>query len=104
MRVIGETRRMRIEHAAIWTADVERLRAVYGHYLRAGDRYENASTGFESYFLELDRGARLELMQMASIPASRDGPMAHATAHLAFALGSEAAAPDPDGKRVELTV
>ena len=129
---------MRIEHAAIWTADLERLRAFYERYLgaRAGGRYENATNGFSSYFLELDGGARLELMQMASIPASRDDPIAQATglAHLAFALGSEAAVDelaarlaaddyrvvdgprrtgdgyyeaavlDPDGNRIELTV
>jgi lactoylglutathione lyase len=86
---------MPIEHAAIWTADLERLRAFYERYFgaRGGGRYENASTGFSSYFLELDGGARLELMQMASIPASRDDPIEQATglAHLAFALGSETA-------------
>ena len=129
---------MPIEHAAIWTADLERLRAFYERYLdaRAGNRYENEATGFASYFLEVGDGARLELMQMASIPVSRDDPMAQATglAHLAFALGSqeavdalaarlaadghrvvdgprrtgdgyyEAAALDPDGNRIELTV
>ncbi len=87
---------MRIEHAAIWTADLERLRAFYERYLgaRAGDRYENATNGFASYFLELDGGgARLELMQMTSIAASSDDPVVQATglAHVAFALGSETA-------------
>ena len=86
---------MRIEHAAIWTDDLERLRAFYERYLGAcaGDRYENATNGFTSYFLELDGDARLELMAMPSIPASRDDPIAQMTgfAHLAFALGSETA-------------
>ena len=104
---------MRIEHAAIWIVDLERLRAFYERYLgaRAGDRYENAST-------------------------SRDDPIAQATglAHVAFSVGSEAAVDelaarlaadgfrvldgprrtgdgyyeaamlDPDGNRIELTV
>jgi lactoylglutathione lyase len=129
---------MRIEHAAIWTSNLERLRDFYERYLgaRAGELYENAGNGFSSYFLELGDGARLELMSMASIPATRDDPLAQATgyAHLAFALGSEAAvdelasrlaadgygvvdgprrtgdgyyeaaALDPDGNRIELTV
>ena len=86
---------MRIEHAAIWTTDLERLRAFYERYLgaRACDRYENPANGFSSYFLELDGGARLELMQMASIPTTRDDPIAQATgyAHLAYSLGSEEA-------------
>jgi lactoylglutathione lyase len=87
---------MRIEHVAIWTADLERLRAFYERHLgvRAGDHYENATTGFSSYFLELEEGgARLELMSMPSIPETRDDPIAQATgiAHIAFALGSESA-------------
>lgn len=86
---------MRLEHAAIWTRDLEGLKQFYERYLgaRAGDRYVNSAKGFCSYFLEFDDGARLELMQMASIPDSRDDPIAQATGliHLAFALGSEAA-------------
>jgi lactoylglutathione lyase len=129
---------MRIGHAAIWTSDLERLRAFYEGYFRgrAGERYRNDAHGFSSYFLEFDAGPRLELMSMPSIPASRDDPIAQATgfAHLAFELGSEAAvdeladrlaadghrvidaprrtgdgyyeaaALDPDGNRVEITV
>jgi lactoylglutathione lyase len=86
---------VRLEHAAIWTRDLEGLKQFYERYLgaRAGDRYVNSANGFCSYFLEFDDGARLELMQMASIPDSRDDPIAQATGliHLAFALGSEAA-------------
>ena len=86
---------MRLEHAAIWTRDLDGLKQFYERYLgaRAGDRYVNSSKGFCSYFLEFDDGARLELMQMASIPDSRDDPIAQATGliHLAFAVGSETA-------------
>ena len=83
-----------IEHVAIWTDDLERLRAFYERYFGgvAGDRYENESTGFRSYFLELDGGARLELMQM---PAVAERPAGNhqrlGLAHIAFALGSEQA-------------
>ena len=86
---------MRIEHAAIWTSDLERLRAFYERYFggRAGERYDNPGTRFSSYFVEFGQGSRLELMAMPSIPASRDDPIAQASglAHLAFALGSESA-------------
>ncbi len=86
---------MRIEHAAIWTGDLERLRAFYERYLgaRAGALYANPANGFSSYFLTFDGGARLELMSMATIPATRDDALAQASgyAHLAFSLGSEAA-------------
>ena len=86
---------MRIEHVAIWTRELERLRAFYERWFgaRAGERYENASTGFSSYFLELGSGARLELMAMDSIPDSLADPLAQATGliHFAVSLGSEAA-------------
>ena len=86
---------MHIEHVAIWTRDLERLREFYERWFdaRAGERYENAANGFASYFLELGDGARLELMAMASIPDSRDDPLAQATGlvHVAVSLGSEAA-------------
>ena len=89
---------MHIEHVAIWTRDLERLREFYERWFggRAGERYENAANGFASYFLELGDGARLELMAMASIPDSRDDPIAQATGlvHLAVSLGSEAAVDD----------
>ncbi len=119
----------RIEHVALWTDDLERLREWYEQRLggRAGTRYENAANGFSSYFLEFDGGARLELMAM---PGQETG----LRAHVAFALGSrervdelteelraagipvldgprttgdgyyEAVVADPDGNRVELTV
>jgi lactoylglutathione lyase len=85
----------RIEHAAIWTRDLERLRGFYERYLgaHAGKLYVNEAKGFSSYFLELSEGARLELMAMASVPDSRNDPISQATGliHLAFSLGSEAA-------------
>ena len=125
-----------IEHVAIWTVDLERLRAFYERYFGgvAGERYENPSTGFRSYFLELD-GTRLELMQMPAVAERAEGDQQRlGWAHIAFALGSEQAVDeltdllrsdgyaildgprrtgdgyyesvvrDPDGNRVELTV
>jgi lactoylglutathione lyase len=83
---------VRIEHVAVWTRDLERLRGFYERYFgaTAGERYENAATGFSSYFLELESGARLELMQMASVPASRDDALAQFTGliHVAVSVGS----------------
>ncbi len=125
-----------IEHIAIWTDDLERLRAFYERYFGgiAGERYENESTGFRSYFLDLG-GARLELMQMPAVDERAAGDQQRlGLAHIAFALGSEQAVDeltdrlradgytildgprrtgdgyyesvvrDPDGSRVELTV
>jgi lactoylglutathione lyase len=81
-----------IEHVAIWTDDLEGLRAFYERYLGgiAGERYENASTGFHSYFLDLGGGARLELMQMPAVAERVAGDsQLLGLAHVAFALGSE---------------
>jgi lactoylglutathione lyase len=113
-----------IEHVALWTNDLEGLRWWYERWLgaRASERYENTDTGFASYFLEFEGGARLELMH-------RPGEAPGLRAHVAFSLGSqqavdalaaelgavegprttgdgyyEAVVLDPDGNRVELTV
>jgi lactoylglutathione lyase len=101
---------VRIEHVAVWTRDLERLRTFYERYLgaRSGERYENTATGFASYFLELDSAPRIELMQMPSIPTSRDDPLAQFTGliHVAVSVGSEAAVDElterlrADGHRV----
>ncbi|MDX1380758.1 MAG: VOC family protein [Xanthomonadales bacterium] len=84
---------MNIEHVAIWTRDLERLRAFYETYFQArpGEKYVNAGKGFESYFLEFASGARLELMSMPTIPDSRNDAEKQFTGliHLAFSTGSE---------------
>ena len=85
---------IRLEHAAVWTRDLERLRAFYERYFgaRAGERYASRNNpGFTSYFLRFPGdGARLELM---SLPALADAPAPPAAgwAHLALSLGSREA-------------
>lgn len=85
---------MHIEHVAVWTRDLERLRDFYIRFFQAeaGPRYANPRTGFQSYFLSFAQGARLELMQMPGIPESANDPLAQFTGlvHLAFSAGSEA--------------
>jgi lactoylglutathione lyase len=99
-------RAMKIEHVALWTGDIEALRAFYEGHLggRAGPRY--ARPGFASYFIEFggldggpDGGPRLELMQMPGI-APRDRSRQDAGwIHVAFAVGSRA---DVDRMTAEL--
>jgi len=83
---------MKIEHVAIYTKDLEALRAFYTKYFQAtsNDLYVNPRKRFHSYFLSFSGGARLELMQMESIPDSLNDPIAQATGiiHIAFSVGS----------------
>lgn len=81
---------MRIEHVAMWCADLEAQRRFYQHYFdaEASDLYCNSDKGFESYFLTFASGARLELMRQTNITAMATTPTL-GLAHLAFSLGSK---------------
>jgi lactoylglutathione lyase len=63
---------MTLEHVAIWTADLERLKIYYQQYFGgvANIKYVNEQKAFCSYFLTFNSGARLELMQRPDIPAN----------------------------------
>ena len=63
---------MTLEHVAIWTNNLETLKAYYIKYFnaRSNDKYRNEKTGFESYFLTFESGARLELMTRPGLPAN----------------------------------
>ena len=85
---------MQIEHIAIWTHNLEQLKAFYEIYFAAtaNKKYVNPTKQFESYFLTFQTGARLELMQMPTIPASQNSQATQCTGyiHLAFSVGSQA--------------
>lgn len=81
---------MRIEHVALYVRDLEGAREFFCRYFgaRAGARYHNERTGFMSYFLTFDEGARLEVM---TLPAMQDDPKAPNRTgfiHLALSVGS----------------
>jgi lactoylglutathione lyase len=86
---------MRIEHVAIWTHDLERLRQFYETYFggTANTKYVNPRKQFESYFITFADGARLELMQRPDVPASTNDVDQQFTGyiHLAFSIGSREA-------------
>ena len=82
-----------IEHAALWTPDLDRSRAFYERAFggEAGPRYYNPARRFTSTFLTFATGARLELMHRPDVTrALFDGPEPLGYAHLAFSVGSEA--------------
>jgi lactoylglutathione lyase len=63
---------MILEHVAIWTNDLEKLKEYYIKYFNAisNGKYINHQKRFESYFLRFESGARLELMRMTGIPGN----------------------------------
>jgi lactoylglutathione lyase len=83
----------RIEHVALWTRDLERLRDFYvSHFgARAGTPYRNPARAFDSCFLEFEGGARLGLMRTAAhgLVDAPPGAQRHGLTHLALAVGSE---------------
>ena len=82
---------MKIEHIALWVADLEAMRQFYETHFdaTAGERYHNSVKGFTSYFLTFSSGARLELMQRMDITEQALNTLGYA--HFAFALGSKQA-------------
>lgn len=84
---------MRIEHIAIWTKDLERLKDFYTQYFQAsaGQKYHNPGKGFQSYFLTFANGARLEIMQIPAL-TERNIPaegQVEGYAHISIAVGSK---------------
>jgi len=85
---------MAVDHLAVWTRDIERLRTFYERYFGAiaGRRYESATRlGFISCFLTFpEGGARLELMSLPDLADRAEGPAA-GYAHVAVSVGSRGA-------------
>jgi lactoylglutathione lyase len=82
---------MHIEHIALWTHDIERLKSFYETYFeaQASPKYTNTEKQFESCFLALGAGARMELMQTPTLVPPGKG-LTTGYAHLALSTGSEA--------------
>lgn len=82
---------MIIEHVALYVNDLESARDFFIKYLGAAsnDMYHNKKTGFRSYFLSFDRGARLEIMNKPEVCDSLRNPAQTGYAHIAFSVGSK---------------
>jgi len=95
---------MMLEHVAIWTVQLEELKAYYTRYFGAESNtlYFNPANGFKSYFLRFASGARLEIMSKPGIPANLNDTVLTqylGIIHLAFGVDSEA---EVDAKAEEL--
>lgn len=87
---------MKLHHVAIWTVDLEKMRAFYEKYFdaRPGPRYANERKQFTSYFLTLPGGGQLELMhrpEIPPVPGSADFREFLGYAHLGVTVGSREA-------------
>jgi lactoylglutathione lyase len=82
---------MVIDHVAIWTTQLEKLKDYYAKYFngRPNKKYLNKDRHFESYFVSFDSGTRLELMQMPGIPQNLNDPAGkqyQGIIHLSFGM------------------
>lgn len=84
---------MRIEHIAMYVTDLEAARDFFLTYFGAvsNEGYHNPKTGFRSYFLTFDDGARLEVMQKPQMVDAEKNLNRTGYAHIAFSLGSREA-------------
>lgn len=84
---------MRIEHVAAYVRDLYGARGFFEKYLgaSAGDEYHNSKTGFRSFFLTFEDGARLEIMTKPGVENVDAAIERLGFTHLAFSVGSERA-------------
>jgi len=83
---------MKIEHIAIWTNDIEKMKRFYLKFfkLKANEKYYNPKKEFSSYFLSFDTGARIELMHKPEIEKSfAELRTVLGLTHFAISLGSK---------------
>lgn len=81
---------MKIEHVAMYVNDLEGAKAFFEKYFGVVSNalYHNKNTGFRSYFLSFDDGARLEIMNKPGMTDPEKGPARTGYIHIAFSLGS----------------
>lgn len=80
---------MRIEHVALYVRDLYAARDFFTTYLgaAAGEEYHNPRTGFRSFFLSFEDGARLEIMTKPGVEEADAALERMGFTHLAFSLG-----------------
>lgn len=84
---------MKIEHIAMYVNDLEVAKEFFVKYLNgnANDGYHNKNTGFRSYFISFEDGARLELMKKPEMTDDKKSLTRTGFIHIAFSVGSKEA-------------
>jgi len=82
---------MKIDHIALYTTDIEKLRAFYERYFhaKAGEKYINPKKQFQSYLLSFSEGSRVEIMQKTGIPQRAQEDESLGLTHFAIAVGDK---------------
>ena len=88
---ILQGRRMVIEHILMYVNDLETAKDFFIKYLggRSNAGYHNEKTGFRSYFISFDDGARVELMNKPDLKDTEKHLSRTGYAHIAFSVGSK---------------
>ena len=82
---------MVIEHVAMYVNDLEKARDFFVSFLngKSNDGYHNKETGFRSYFVSFDGGARIEVMNKPEMSDDNKDLNRTGYVHLAFSVGSK---------------
>jgi len=82
---------VKISHIAVFVSDLEKSKAFYEHYFGgiAGEKYHNANTGLQTYFISFGGDVRLELMY-SPLKIQHTALNTMGYAHIAFSVGSRA--------------
>lgn len=82
---------MRIEHVAMYVNDLEKTKSFFSSYFgaKSNKMYHNVNTGFKSYFLTFDDGARLEIMNKPVMENCNSTLTRTGFIHIAFSVGSK---------------
>ena len=82
---------MKIEHIAMYVNNLESAKQFFEKYMGgvSNDMYHNEKTGFKSYFLTFDDGARLELMNKPDMEDTYKSLKRTGFIHIALSVGSK---------------
>ena len=81
---------IKIEYIAMYVNDLEGAKEFFDKYFNAksNEKYNNIKTGFQSYFLSFDGGARLEIMSKPNVEEDNKALIKTGYSHLAFSVGN----------------
>jgi lactoylglutathione lyase len=82
---------VKIDHVALYVNDLEAAQEFFTRYLGAMSNggYHNPRTGFRSYFLCFEDGARIEVMNRPLMADGAKDPLRTGYSHIAFRAGSK---------------